>query len=62
MAGVWLQTKEAEGGMNLIQEKEKNPHRPKFVEKIRQGDEDLKHGRGRRITLEELDSLVTSIE
>lgn len=37
--------------------KEDNPYNPEFVEKIRQGDEDLKNGKGRTVTLEELDSL-----
>ena len=30
---------------------------PEFVKKIKQGDEDLKKGKGRTLTLEELDSL-----
>ena len=38
-------------------EREKSPYRPEFVEKIRQGDEDIKNGRGKRVTLEELDAL-----
>ena len=38
-------------------EREKSPYRPEFVEKIRQGDEDIKHGRGKQVTLEELDAL-----
>ncbi|MFT4061204.1 MAG: hypothetical protein QM642_02485 [Edaphocola sp.] len=37
--------------------KEKSPYNPEFVQKIRQGDEDLKNGKGRPVTLEELDSL-----
>ncbi len=37
--------------------KEKSPYKPEFVEKIKQGDEDLKRGKGRTITLEELDNL-----
>ncbi|MEA5127258.1 MAG: hypothetical protein VB074_03675 [Proteiniphilum sp.] len=36
---------------------EKSPYNPEFVEKIKQGDEDLKNGKGRTVTLEELDSL-----
>ena len=38
-------------------EREESPYRPEFVEKIRQGDEDIKHGRGKHVTLEELDAL-----
>lgn len=38
-------------------EKEESPYRPEFVEKIRQGDEDIKNGRGKHVTLEELDAL-----
>lgn len=34
-----------------------SPYDPDFVKKIQQGDEDLKQGKGRTITLEELDSL-----
>jgi hypothetical protein len=34
-----------------------NPYSPEFTEKIMQGDEDLKSGKGRKVTLEELDSL-----
>lgn len=37
--------------------KEKSPYNPEFVEKIKQGDEDLKNGKGRTVTLEELDGL-----
>lgn len=37
--------------------KEQSPYNPEFVKKIQEGDEDLKNGKGRRITLEELDSL-----
>ena len=33
------------------------PYDPEFVKKIKQGDEDLKNGKGRTVTLEELDSL-----
>ena len=36
---------------------EKSPYNPEFVAKIKQGDEDLKNGKGRTVTLEELDSL-----
>ncbi len=36
---------------------EKSPYNPEFVGKIEQGDEDLKNGKGRTVTLEELDSL-----
>lgn len=37
--------------------KEQSSYNPEFVKKIRQGDEDLKNGKGRTVTLEELDSL-----
>ncbi len=37
--------------------KEKSPYNSEFVEKIKQGDEDLKNGKGRTVTVEELDSL-----
>ncbi len=33
------------------------PYNEAFVEKIKQGDVDMKNGEGRTITLEELDSL-----
>ncbi len=37
--------------------KKESPYNPEFVKKIKQGDEDLKNGKGRTITLDELDSL-----
>lgn len=37
--------------------KENSPYNPEFVEKITQGDEDLKSGKGRVVQLEELDNL-----
>ena len=37
--------------------KEESPYNPEFVTKIKQGDEDLKKGKGRTVTLEDLDSL-----
>ena len=37
--------------------KEKSPYNSEFVKKVQQGDEDLKNGKGRKVTLEELDSL-----
>jgi len=37
--------------------KEKNPYDPDFVSKIKQGDEDMKNGKGRTVTLDELDNL-----
>ena len=43
--------------INFELEREKSLYRPEFVEKIRQGDEDIKHGRGKRVTLEELDAV-----
>ncbi|MDO5522896.1 MAG: hypothetical protein Q4G48_02495 [Bacteroidia bacterium] len=36
---------------------QQSPYDLEFVEKIQQGDEDLKNGKGRPVTLEELDSL-----
>jgi hypothetical protein len=33
------------------------PYNPEFVKKIKQGDEELKNGKERTVTLEELDSL-----
>ena len=33
------------------------PYNPEFIKKIKQGDEDLKNGKGRTVTLEELDNL-----
>jgi hypothetical protein len=38
----------------LVKEK---PYNPEFVEKILQGDEDFKAGKGRKVTLEELNAL-----
>ncbi len=35
----------------------KNSYNPDFVTKINQGDEDFKAGKGKKITLEELNSL-----
>ena len=37
--------------------KEQSPYNPEFVRKIEQGDDDLKQGKGRKITIEEIDSL-----
>ena len=34
-----------------------NPYKPEFVEKILQGDIDYKAGKGKKITMEELNSL-----
>lgn len=36
---------------------EKSPYNSEFVEKIKQGDEDLKSGKGRTLTMEELNEL-----
>lgn len=33
------------------------PYDAEFVEKIKQGDEDLKNGKGRTVTLDEMDNL-----
>ncbi len=35
----------------------KSPYNPEFVKKIKQGDEDLQNGKGKEITLDELDNL-----
>ncbi|MFV0565655.1 MAG: DUF2683 family protein [Flavobacteriaceae bacterium] len=37
--------------------KEESPYNPEFVKKIKDGDEDLKKGKGRKITIQEIDSL-----
>ena len=37
--------------------KEQSSYNPEFVRKIQQGDDDLKQGKGRKITIEEFDSL-----
>lgn len=37
--------------------KSKSPYDPEFVAMIQQGDEDLKKGKGKKITLKELDDL-----
>ena len=36
---------------------EPKPYNPEFVKKIKQGDEDLQNGKGRTVTMDELDSL-----
>lgn len=36
---------------------EKKPYNPEFVKKIKEGDNDRKAGKGRKVTLEELNSL-----
>lgn len=36
--------------------KDESPYDPEFVAKIKQGDEDLKNGKGRKVTLDEIDS------
>jgi hypothetical protein len=36
---------------------EEKPYNQEFVDKILQGDEDLKNGKGRKVTIEELDKL-----
>jgi hypothetical protein len=40
-----------------LSKEEVKTYNPEFVKKIKQGDEDLKNGKGRTVTLEELDSL-----
>ena len=37
-----------------LSKEEGSPYNPEFVEKIQQGDEDKKRGRGRTMTLDEL--------
>lgn len=37
--------------------KDKSPYNPEFVKKILQGDKDLKVGKGRKVTIEELNNL-----
>ena len=37
--------------------KDKSPYNPEFVQKILQGDNDLKEGKGRKVTIEELNNL-----
>ncbi|MEZ4880061.1 MAG: hypothetical protein R2801_07855 [Chitinophagales bacterium] len=37
--------------------KEQSPYNTDFVKKIEQGDEDLKKGKGRKTTIQELDKL-----
>ena len=37
--------------------KEQSPYNPEFVKKIEQGDKDLKNGKGRKVSIEELDNL-----
>lgn len=41
----------------LSKEKEKDSYNIEFVKKIQQGDEDLKDGKGRSVTLDELEKL-----
>ncbi len=36
---------------------DQSPYNEEFVKKIQQGDEDLKNNKGRKVRLEELDSL-----
>ncbi len=40
-----------------LSKEEIKPYNPEFVKKIKQGDEDLKNGKGRTVTLEVLDGL-----
>lgn len=40
-----------------LSKQEDKPYNPEFVKKIKQGDEDLKNGKARNVTLAELDSL-----
>ena len=37
--------------------KEESPYNPEFVKKILQGDKDIKEGKGRKITIDELNDL-----
>ena len=34
-----------------------SPYNPEFVQKIQQGDEDLKEGKGRKVSMDELNNL-----
>jgi hypothetical protein len=36
---------------------QKSPYNPEFVEKILQGDKDFEAGKGRKVTLDELNAL-----
>lgn len=36
--------------------KDQSPYNAEFIKKIQQGDEDLKKNKGRKVTIEELDS------
>jgi hypothetical protein len=38
-------------------EKAQSPYNPEFVKKILQGDKDLKEGKGKKITIDELNKL-----
>jgi hypothetical protein len=40
-----------------LSEQVESPYNATFVKKIKQGEEDLKNGKGRIVTIEELDSL-----
>jgi hypothetical protein len=40
-----------------LSKEEDKPYNQEFVKKIKQGDEDLKNGKARTVTLAELDSL-----
>lgn len=37
--------------------KKESPYNPEFVKKILQGDKDLKEGKGRKVTIDELNKL-----
>lgn len=41
----------------LFETKSEKPYNPEFVKKILAGDKDYKAGKGKKITVEELDSL-----
>ena len=38
-------------------DKDESPYNPEFVKKILQGDKDLKDGKGRKVTMDELNKL-----
>ena len=38
-------------------DKRESPYNPEFVEKILQGDKDMKEGKGKKVTIEELNEL-----
>lgn len=43
--------------IKIAESKEESPYDPVFVAKIKAGDEAMKKGKGRKMTIEELDNL-----